>query len=214
MNIRGILFALGGVLVSTDELHRLARKQVAERLGVPVRAAEPSVGAAGDSFVLAGAGFSETERAVLAEEEDTAYHNLLSSLTEADVPAHIRSLLKELRRRGYKIAACSTDKNARYILQRVGLYSCFDAISDGCNIVRGKPDPELFYRAAEYLCLSPSACLVVEDSPAGIAAACAGGFASAGLGAARSCGGCTFRLEKLAELQKILPCLRAEIPLR
>ena len=47
----------------------------------------------------------------------------------------------------------------------------FDAISDGNNITKSKPDPEVFLKAAEYLGLPPKACMVVEDAEAGIEAA-------------------------------------------
>lgn len=57
-------------------------------------------------------------------------------------------------------------------------------MSDGTNITKSKPDPEVFLKAAEYLHADPAECLVVEDAKAGIDAATAGGFDSAGLGEA------------------------------
>lgn len=70
------------------------------------------------------------------------------------------------------------------ILGKLGLGESFDAISDGTNITRSKPDPEVFLKAAHYLGLQPETCLVVEDALAGIEAAVAGGFDSAGIGEA------------------------------
>lgn len=96
----------------------------------------------------------------------------------------MRKTLETLKGKGLKLAIGSSGKNARFILQQIGLYDEFDAISGGNNITRSKPDPEVFLKAAEYLCRPPDECLVVEDAEAGIAAANAGGFVSAGYGAA------------------------------
>ena len=79
----------------------------------------------------------------------------------------------------------------------------FDAISDGTNITKSKPDPEVFLKAAEYLHLAPQECLVVEDAVAGIKAAVAGGFDSAGLGEASEYEMTTYPLNGFADLRNI-----------
>jgi beta-phosphoglucomutase len=61
------------------------------------------------------------------------------------------------------------------------LLSVFDANLSGVDVPRGKPDPALFLLAAEALNIPPGQCLVVEDAPAGIEAARAGGMASIGI---------------------------------
>src|SRR5690348_2945366 len=61
------------------------------------------------------------------------------------------------------------------------LLSIFDANLSGRDVPRGKPDPAIFLLAAEALGVPPSQCLVVEDAPAGIEAARAGGMAALGI---------------------------------
>jgi beta-phosphoglucomutase len=61
------------------------------------------------------------------------------------------------------------------------LLSIFDADLSGTDVPRGKPDPALFLLAAKALKLPPARCVVIEDAPAGIAAARAGGMASIGI---------------------------------
>ena len=51
--------------------------------------------------------------------------------------------------------------------------NAFDAVVDGTDIRRAKPDPEVFLKAAELLAVEPSVCLVVEDSQSGLQAAIA-----------------------------------------
>ena len=70
----------------------------------------------------------------------------------------------------------SSSRNTPLILQRVGLDTWFDAVIDGNQITRSKPDPEVFLRAAQALGFPPARCLVVEDADAGVEAALRGGF--------------------------------------
>src|SRR5664280_3321707 len=92
------------------------------------------------------------------------YRVMLGELSPADLDPSVRETLDDLRGRGLKLAIGSSSKNAKYILQRIGLGDYFDAISDGTNISRSKPDPEVFLKAAEYLGIDPAKCVVVELS--------------------------------------------------
>lgn len=74
------------------------------------------------------------------------------------------------------------------------------AISDGTNIAKSKPDPEVFIKAAEYLGLEPKQCLVVEDAEAGIEAAIAGGMHSAAIGPAAKSGRAEYILQNFSDL--------------
>jgi beta-phosphoglucomutase-like phosphatase (HAD superfamily) len=73
-------------------------------------------------------------------------------------------------------------KNAQEVIERLGIGSLLDAISDGHSVERQKPAPDLFLHAAAQLGLDPHECVVVEDAAAGVAAAKAGGFYAVGLG--------------------------------
>ena len=95
---------------------------------------------------------------------------------------------------------CSSSKNTRFILGQIGLGDYFDKISDGTNITRSKPDPEVFLKAAEYLGLEPKDCLVVEDAVAGIQAAIAAGMDSAAVGDAAKSNLATYRLRSFQDL--------------
>lgn len=67
---------------------------------------------------------------------------------------------------------------------KIGLSDYFDAVTDGNNITRSKPDPEVFLLAAQRLGITPSACLVVDDADAGIESALAAGMSVLGVGSA------------------------------
>ena len=97
-------------------------------------------------------------------------------MSPADLSDEVRSTLDGLRGMGLKLAIGSSSKNTPFILGQLGAGSYFDAVSDGNNITRSKPDPEVFLKAAEMLGLEPSVCLVVEDAVSGAQAGHAGGF--------------------------------------
>jgi HAD superfamily hydrolase (TIGR01509 family) len=103
-------------------------------------------------------------------------------MSTKDLSEEVKDTLNALRSEGLKLAIGSSSKNARLILTQIGLANYFDAISDGNNITRSKPHPEVFLKAAEYLGFEPCDCLVVEDAKAGIEAAVAAGMDSAAIG--------------------------------
>ena len=88
---------------------------------------------------------------------------------------------------GLRLALASSSKNVAAMLSRLRLpddrplMSIFTADLSGTDVPRGKPDPALFLLAAQALHVQPAQSLVVEDAPAGIVAARAGGMASVGI---------------------------------
>jgi beta-phosphoglucomutase-like phosphatase (HAD superfamily) len=61
------------------------------------------------------------------------------------------------------------------------LLEYFDADLSGRDFKRGKPDPEIFVTAADELGVAPASAIVMEDAPAGVQAAKAGGMAAIGI---------------------------------
>lgn len=207
MGFRGIIFDLDGVIVSTDEQHYLGWQALADRLGIPF-SREVNSRFRGVSRMacmnileeLGGKHYTDSEKIAYADWKNEYYRELLDQMSPADLSQEVRSTLDALRARGLKLAVGSSSKNAKFILQRIGLSDYFDAVSDGTNISRSKPDPEVFLKAAEYLGLAPSDCLVVEDAVSGVEAAHAGGMKAATVGdaAGRGCG--DFILSRFADL--------------
>jgi HAD superfamily hydrolase (TIGR01509 family) len=91
---------------------------------------------------------------------------------------------------GWPIAVASSSKNANGMMRSIrlasgrSLFDMFGANVCGRDLPRGKPDPAIFLLAASELRVEPRHCIVVEDAPAGIEAACGGNMA--GLGVARN----------------------------
>lgn len=123
--------------------------------------------------------YSQEEKEKMAAAKNTRYQELLREMTPADLSPEVFETLETLRKQGLKLAIGSSSKNTPLILDRLGLGGYFDAVSDGNNITRSKPAPEVFLKAAEYLGLSPETCLVVEDAVSGVEAAHRAGMKAA-----------------------------------
>ena len=205
MTIKGIIFDLDGVLLSTDEFHYLAWKKLADKLNIPFDKEKNNrlrgvSRMASLEIVLEGYSFTEEQKIAFAEEKNNTYRNLLATLTPDIVSADVRNTLKKLKERGYKLAIGSSSKNTKFILEKVELISEFDAIADGNDIKNSKPDPEVFLKAAEKLGLSPKDCLVVEDAEAGIDAGNNGGFTTVGIGIASNYAKARYKINILSDI--------------
>ena len=208
--MKAILFDLDGVIVSTDEQHYLAWQALADRLGIPFdretnnRFRGVSRMACMDILEqLGGKHYSKEEKEANASWKNDYYRSLLAQMSPDDLDAEVKTTLDALRAGGLRLAIGSSSKNARFILSRIGLSDFFDAVSDGTNISKSKPDPEVFLKAAEFLGLKPEECLVVEDAVSGVDAAHAGGMKAAAVGDAAAKHYGDYNLAHFSELLNI-----------
>ena len=212
-NLAGFIFDLDGVIVFTDKFHYLAWKKMADEMGVyfdeKINNRLRGVSRRDSLEIIleryTGEPLSEARKEELCTYKNGIYRDYLSTMTPADVQDDVGAALAELRARGYRLALGSSSKNAKFILERVNLTDAFDAISDGTNITRSKPDPEVFLKAAEFLELSPEVCAVVEDAEAGIDAAKAGGFLGIGIGEAAAYHKTDVAIERFTQLLDLAP---------
>jgi beta-phosphoglucomutase len=206
-DIRGVIFDLDGVIVSTDEFHYRAWKQLADEERIPFdrRTNQRLRGVsrlASLEIILENAQrrYSEAEKAELAERKNTTYRGFLDHLTPGDILPGFSELYSQLKSNGIKAAVASSSRNAPIILEKTGLLESFDAVVDGNAITRSKPHPEVFLLAADALGLAPEECLVVEDAVAGVEAALAGGMSVLAVGHAAADSRATLRAEDLSKV--------------
>ena len=208
--MKAVIFDLDGVICFTDKYHYIAWKKLADKNGIYFdedinnRLRGVSRMASLD-IILENATkqYTEEEKEDMAAEKNATYVELLKEMSPADLSEEVKITLETLRARGYKLAIGSSSKNTKMILNQLGLADFFDAISDGTNITKSKPDPEVFLKAAEFLGETPENCLVVEDAKAGIQAAFDGGFESAGLGEATEHPNVTYKMNSFKDLLDI-----------
>lgn len=201
-----MIFDLDGVLVSTDECHYQAWKCLADRENIPFdRSINERLRGVSRMQSLeiilerAQKKYDDAQKAEMAEFKNGVYRTKIMALTPNDILPGVPELLALLRSKGKKLAVGSSSKNTRTIMERIGLWGAFDAVADGNDIAKSKPDPEVFLVAAAKLDLPADRCVVVEDAYAGIAAGKAAGMKTVGVGTAQNCPDADFGCASLAD---------------
>lgn len=84
-----------------------------------------------------------------------------------------RELMKRFRKRGMKVAlaTCSPADITNYVIRKLSLSGLFDVVLTGEEVLKGKPNPEIFLLTAKMMGVRPEECIVVEDAPNGVEAA-------------------------------------------
>ena len=212
MAIQGVIFDLDGVITDTAYLHFLAWKALGDSLGVEITL-ELNEGLKGLgrqetlTLILKEAGlydqYTETERQALADRKNRTYVASLENLTPQDLLPGIGDCLKDLKKRGIKIGLASSSQNAGLIIKKLGLESYFEAMVDPRSLSKGKPDPEIYLKAAAALGLSPAKCAGVEDARAGLEAIRAAGMTAIALGPSLEQVPANYHLSSTRDLAKV-----------
>lgn len=207
--MKGIIFDLDGVIISTDKLHYKAWKKIADKLNI---AFDEKINnrlrgvSRMDSLEIIlegyqGPALNKEEKEALADEKNACYVELLGTLHPDQMNPDVTDTLRYLREKGLKLAIGSSSKNTKYILHQLEIENLFDAVSDGTNITKSKPDPEVFIKAASFLELPEEECIVVEDAVAGIDAARSGHMRSVGIGDAYFYNQADYHIKTFSELK-------------
>lgn len=180
------IFDMDGVLIDSYHAHYRSWLSMARAAGLSFTEAEfaDTFGRTSREIIelLWGNGrLSEQQIAALDDQKEAAFRELIG----ADFPAMpgVHKLLGDLHQSGFALAVGSSGppENVDLVLDRLGTRGLFGAVVNGMDVTRGKPDPQVFMIAAARLAVSPDRCVVVEDAPAGIAAAQAAGMAGVAL---------------------------------
>lgn len=217
MAVTACIFDLDGVITDTAAYHYLAWKQLGEELGIEFDHAfnETLKGISRmdslERILILGEKqhlFTEEEKQQLAKKKNEHYVSLLVDMGPKDIYPGIQQLLDELVEQHIHIALASASKNAPMILEALGLTQYFEYIVNPDDLTYGKPNPEIFLRAAQALGVKPSECIGVEDAQAGIEAIKAAGMFAVGVGTVDilQAAGANYVVEStdMLELSKIL----------
>ena len=178
--IQGVIFDMDGLMFDTERIWATLWEPALAGLGLSYKEGldEAARGTAGDSM-----------RAVLRRfyGPDCDADRIIEALHEQGVIAFqapppkkpgLDEILAWLEQRHIPMVVASSSRMAsiRHHLDSWGLTHYFKAVISGEQFVSSKPDPEIFYRAAEMLGTAPEHTLVLEDSYNGVRAGAAGGF--------------------------------------
>ena len=187
--LKAVIFDLDGVLCDTSIYHARAWADLVRAQGhePPADIEERVKGVSRMQSLRIALGenaaeYSEAELAAMAARKNDCYVQAIQGMTGANLFPGVPRLFRALREADIRIVLGSASKNARLVLDRLGITDRFDAIADGHTYSRGKPDPDVFLTAARMVGTEPAECIVIEDAEAGIEAALAGGFTAIGMG--------------------------------
>ncbi len=201
--IKAVLFDLDGVLVFTDKYHYRSWCMLAAEMGwdfdeklnhklrgIPRMASLQVV--LDHNRVRAG----EPEKIKYATMKNDFYLQMVrDELDRSDMYPGAPGFLEKLSGRNVKLALCSSSKNARMVIRKLGIDDYFQAVVSGKDIEFAKPHPQVFLKGAEMLQVEPRRCVVFEDAEAGIKAARAAGMKAIGVGDADSVPGADERIK-------------------
>ena len=188
--IKAVLFDLDGVLVSTDEYHYRSWLKLSKEEGFDFFDHEFNHQFRGVARMecveiltkASGRLYTIEQKQEIADRKNRYFAESLASVTPDELLPGALAALRELKRRGVKIAVASNSRNAKPIIRQVGIDQYLDAVVDGHEIENSKPDPEVFLLAAKSIGVPPANCIVVEDAVAGLEAARRAGMKALGIG--------------------------------
>jgi beta-phosphoglucomutase-like phosphatase (HAD superfamily) len=174
-----VIFDCDGTLVDSEPLARSAWERALAPHGYALTDAdiEASVGL---PYATVHAYFAERAPLPGAAAFWPAFAGELYGLIDAQLVVFEDAVaaVSELREAGMPIAVASSSPRERLdrTLATAALDGAFDATVAGDEVERGKPAPDMFLEAARRLDAPPAGCIVVEDSPPGVAAGRAAGM--------------------------------------
>ena len=198
---------MDGVIVDTAKYHYLAWKKLANELGFDFTEEQnelfKGVSRKRCLEILLDIGkvkaTQEQFDAWMAEKNDD-YLRYIENMDASEILPDVTKVLKYLKSKEVPIALGSASKNAKPILEKVGLLPYFDVIVDGNSVTKAKPDPEVFLIAARKLGVRAKDCVVFEDAVAGIEAANNAEMTSIGIGDARVLSGADYNFKDFTEI--------------
>jgi beta-phosphoglucomutase len=189
MKIRACIFDLDGVIVDTAKYHFLAWKRLADQLGINFTEKDnerlKGVSRMESLEIILELGnkiIDQDKKNELARLKNLWYNDYIRKMTPEEILPGSLDFVKELKKADIRVAVGSASKNTPVILDRVGISKLFDAVADGNNVEKAKPDPEVFLKASEMLGIEPEECIVFEDALAGVQAALNAGMICIGIG--------------------------------
>lgn len=192
MRITACIFDLDGVIVDTAKYHFLGWKRLTDQLGIQFTEEDnerlKGVSRMASLEIILEIGkkeLDEKQKLEYATLKNKWYVDYISKMTPDEILPGCLDFIEELKGAGIKVAVGSASKNTPTILERVGILHLFDAVADGNNVSKAKPDPEVFLKAASMLGVNPDECVVFEDAAAGVQAALNAGMICVGIGSAK-----------------------------
>lgn len=175
--LEAVIFDLDGVIADTFELSYITNKKIATQLSISLSKEDNNrfrgigrTAIINDLVQKSGKYFTEEEKMVLAEQKNKHYQQLIELIDKTAILPGIEEFILSLKEKNIRIALASSSTNGKTVLTKIGLLPYFDYIVNPSTLSKGKPDSEIFLKAAKELEISPENCVAIEDGDAGMKA--------------------------------------------
>lgn len=199
-----VIFDLDGVLVTTDDCHYRAWKQLADEEGIyfdrTINERLRGVSRMESLEIIlekAEKTYTDDEKLEMATRKNSYYVELVNTIDASAIIDGADEFVKKVKAAGLKTAVGSSSKNSKLILEKTGMTELFDEIVDGNDITNSKPDPEVFVKAGQRLGCEAEKCLVCEDADAGVEAGVGAGMSVLAVGSAQQNGKAKYHFASL-----------------
>lgn len=178
-DIAGVIFDMDGTIIDNMMVHHRAWQRILAKYGIdlPLEEVKERIHGINEEILERefGMRFSPEERRAIAAEKEAAYRTIfkpeLSLITGfTDFMDHLDELSLP-----FGIGTAAPGPNADFVLDELAIRSRFQAVVHAGHVQKGKPDPEVFEKAADGMGLPLEKCIIFEDSPTGAEAAHRGG---------------------------------------
>lgn len=207
---KGFVFDLDGVITDTAKFHFIAWRDLGAKIGIEVdlKFNEQLKGISRmdslDRILVHGGkedAYTLEQKEALAAEKNDHYVELLQELTPADLLPGVLEFLDDAKENDVPCAIASASKNAPFILEKLGVKDRFSGIVDPASLHKGKPDPEIFIKAAELLGITPAEAIGFEDAQAGVDGIKGAGMFAVGVLSGEPLHGADLTVHRLDELK-------------
>ncbi len=170
-----ILFDMDGVIVDSNPYHKLAFQAFLKQYNISLTDDELKVYVYGRTNqegmpYIFKRELSSEELTQRANEKEALFRDIYK--TDIQPVKGLIPFLQMLKAHRVKAAVGTSAPTANldFIVDALDIRSYFDVLIDSTGLSRGKPDPEIYLKAAGLLGISPERCIVIEDSLAGVQA--------------------------------------------
>ena len=174
-NSIAVLFDMDGVIVHTNPYHKKAFKIFLDKHDISISdhdLKEHVYGRTNEEIFpyIFGDKYTQEKGKEWADEKEAMFRDLYKE--DVEPVRGLLDFLDELQRRKIKTAVGTSApvENMDFIMDSLDLRHYFDAFLHSAHVSKGKPDPEIYLKAAEELDVKPEFCVVFEDSIAGVKA--------------------------------------------